>query len=196
MLKEVSAVIQQEMDGVSLNTLIVVSVWACVLVCVVFLVRSLVFGKDSSIGTILIVLAGTVYLCGLIYITLGSRELGSRDDARLIPFLNLYQKNGNLNRTAFILMMLNIALFIPLGFFMTLLIHKQKYLTSLLCVTVVSFFISCAIEFTQRIAKLGYLELEDMICNTFGGILGFLVAIFVLYIARLNNEKHRTSIDF
>lgn len=196
MLKEVSAVIQQEMDGVSLNTLIIVSVWACVLVCVVFLVRSLVFRKDSSIGTILIVLAGTVYLCGLIYITLGSRELGSRDDARLIPFLNLYQKNGSLNRTAFILMMLNIVLFIPLGFFMTLLLRKQKNLTSFVSVVVVSFFISCAIEITQRVAKLGYLELEDMICNTFGGFLGFMIGIFILYMVRLNTEKHRTSIDF
>lgn len=195
MLKQISTVIQQEMEGVSLSTLMIVSVWACVLVCVFFLIRSLLFHKDSSLTTILLFLVGTVYLCGLVYITLGSRELGSRDASRWIPFQQLTQ-NGRLNMTAFILMILNIVLFLPLGIFTTLEVRKVRYLYGFIIVCLNSFLISVIIEMIQRVTKLGYFELEDIICNTFGGFLGWAIITLFLCFLRIYYDKRRTSMDF
>jgi glycopeptide antibiotics resistance protein len=72
----------------------------------------------------------------------------------------------------FINLIANIIAFIPLGFFISLLFRKSRKLinTALFCV-----FIIICIEIGQFILKVGVLDIDDIILNTAGCVLGFMI---------------------
>jgi glycopeptide antibiotics resistance protein len=196
MINEVSYIIQQQMKGVSLPILSLLSVCGCIIVALIYLLRRYVMKRDGSLMTLLLYLAFTIYVCALIYITLGNRELGSRNEARWIPFMNILLENGRLNILGFVLMLLNIVLFIPYGFLITLVLRNVKTLNRFIIASVDSLLLSIGIETVQRITKLGYFEVEDMICNTFGGMVGWFMASIIIFIYHIHQQKTRISLDF
>lgn len=67
----------------------------------------------------------------------------------------------------------NILLFVPFGIFATRYIkNKKAYLTVIL-----TFLVSCSIEFAQSLIGRTA-DIDDVILNTFGGLLGFLLYKF------------------
>lgn len=58
----------------------------------------------------------------------------------------------------------NIALFIPFGF----IIGGRKGVA-------IGFILSCGIETTQYLTRLGYCELDDVLNNTIGALIGSLI---------------------
>ena len=195
-MNEVNTIIRQQLHGITVHTLVTLSIIVGLIFGVIFLARRVIVKKHSSFATILLLIVGTIYLCVLFYITLGSRELGSRDAVRLIPFSSIIKDNGSLNLFAFVLMMLNIILFVPYGFLRTCLQGKSSSRWSFVIVFFESLFLSTMIEVIQRITKLGYFELEDIICNTVGGIMGWIMASVMIYVYRRYQEKTGNSFDF
>ncbi|MFD1736315.1 VanZ family protein [Bacillus salitolerans] len=64
----------------------------------------------------------------------------------------------------------NIFAFVPFGFFIAYFIEKQ-----FLKVVGLSFFFSFAIEVTQVLIRAGAFDVDDIVLNTTGGVIGFLI---------------------
>lgn len=71
----------------------------------------------------------------------------------------------------------NIVLFIPIGIFLPLL--NKKYL-SVFRLVVVSILLIAVVEFTQMATRVGSFDVDDIILNTFGALLGLLMTRLVL----------------
>lgn len=73
----------------------------------------------------------------------------------------------------------NIIIFMPIGWFMPILIKRTKKLIS---VFNISLSFSLFIEVMQYNFYVGAFDVDDVILNTFGGVIGYLMAKFVLNI--------------
>ena len=67
----------------------------------------------------------------------------------------------------------NIAVFVPRGFFTALLLRRRYYGAFALAVT---YIVSLLAEVLQYLLKVGTFDIDDVILNTFGGLLGILIA--------------------
>ena len=76
--------------------------------------------------------------------------------------------------------LLNIAFFVPFGIFFPL----KKWIVVLIS----AFAFSVLIEATQYIFRLGLCELDDVICNTLGAMIGFWITIGIKKIMRKVHE--------
>lgn len=65
----------------------------------------------------------------------------------------------------------NILAFLPFGLFFPFLSCKSR---SLWKVTLISFEVSLLVELIQLVARVGCCDVDDMILNTLGGMLGYL----------------------
>jgi len=65
----------------------------------------------------------------------------------------------------------NIIWFVPFGFLMPILLKKESFLK----IAGLGFMFSFAIESVQFIFRLGVAELDDLILNTFGAVIGYLI---------------------
>ena len=70
----------------------------------------------------------------------------------------------------------NIIAFIPLGILLPLMFDKIKRITQ---VIFISFMVSLIIEIIQYVSQLGVFDVDDIILNTIGGILGFMILILI-----------------
>ena len=117
--------------------------------------------KDKSFFPLIL------YFGCIIYITIISRSPALAHTVRITPLWSyLDWLKGNWSRGTQIL--LNIVLFVPLGF----LLEKQK--TTGCIPNVVSLFVSVAIEIIQYLTYRGYFDIDDIISNFIGGLVGYL----------------------
>ncbi len=65
----------------------------------------------------------------------------------------------------------NVLCFVPFGLFLPFIIDKCKHFTLVLFLT---FTFSFAIETTQLFYKVGSFDVDDIILNTLGGIIGYI----------------------
>ena len=73
----------------------------------------------------------------------------------------------------------NIVAFCPFGFMLPILNSKKR---GILYVTLVSFEFSLFIELMQLITKVGCYDVDDLIMNTIGGILGYIAYRICYYV--------------
>ncbi len=66
----------------------------------------------------------------------------------------------------------NIAVFIPVGIFLPTLIKRCK---NVFFTTLVSLEISLAVEIVQLATRVGSFDVDDLLLNTLGGVLGYLI---------------------
>lgn len=83
---------------------------------------------------------------------------------------------------------LNILLFMPLGFLLPIYSDKLKKIYK---IAILGFITTLLIEFMQYITKRGIFEVDDIFNNTIGAILGY--CVFMIYY-RLKNNKNRKYI--
>jgi len=69
----------------------------------------------------------------------------------------------------------NIAIFIPLGILISRLLPKKQGLTICLCIIV-----SCLFEMIQLITGCGATDIDDIILNSIGGVIGIVLYRFIL----------------
>lgn len=67
----------------------------------------------------------------------------------------------------------NILVFLPFGFFMPMASKDRSFLST----TVYSLTLSLAIELSQLFLKVGCFDVDDLLLNTIGGMLGYLTFI-------------------
>ena len=81
----------------------------------------------------------------------------------------------------------NILIFIPIGFFLPMAsVHRT-------CSVMIfeSFCISLVIEVTQLITKVGCFDVDDLLLNTLGGLIGYIIFMLSNMIRRKYGKKRR-----
>lgn len=146
-----------------------------------------------------------IYAAVMIYLLIFERLTGggyvfwqSADYARdisgkfqLVPFRTIIMfakqfHSFSLNDPAFYNIGGNIVLFIPIGIFLPFLFRRQRKFPVFLLTTVITI---CVIELIQALTLLGTCDIDDLILNTFGAGIGFL--IYKLAFGR--NKKDESS---
>ena len=108
-----------------------------------------------------------IYLLLLYYIvTFQDNSYGTNN---LIPFREIFRYDVS-SKLFFKNVIGNILLFLPFGIFISNYIKNKTFFPTLL----LSFIVSCAIEFTQSVIGRTA-DIDDVILNTVGGVLGYLV---------------------
>ena len=141
-------------------------------------------------GTALIIFA--VYILGNLSFTLLGREgidsaklpafdnyrqafnldLGPKETLKMLPEgiseTMQYIHIGSYNAAREVIM--NILLYVPMGYLLPFIIKPMRY--SILACTAVGFVCSCATEYAQLRYGLGYFQLDDILNNTLGCLIG------------------------
>ena len=108
------------------------------------------------------------YLCCVIYITLLSRTPNLSRTMLVEPLWSWHEfLTGNWNKGIAIIQ--NIVLFIPLGILFSS-VCQSKWIPIMSCMA-----ITITIELLQYYTCLGLLDIDDIICNAIGGIIGVLL---------------------
>ena len=109
-----------------------------------------------------------VYVAIMLVITYFSRESGSRSRSGID--LELFSTWGiNTRNNAYVVE--NVLLFIPYGFVLAWAdVRQRHFLRNLLTGALTSF----AIEYMQLVTQRGYFQIDDVLTNILGTILGFL----------------------
>lgn len=136
---------------------------------------------DSILQIILSVCIASVlfvYLSYLISLTLSGREAGSRDTRVDLEIFGTWKPDGTLSDFA----LENVLLFIPFGMIVPLMSRFFKKWWNLVLMAFIS---SILIEITQLLTGRGFFEIDDILLNTGGALLGYMVfwAIYHSYIA-------------
>lgn len=121
------------------------------------------------------------------------KSVGSFQTINLIPFRTiidyLFNEDVIVRSFAFSNIMGNIAIFIPLGIYIPLLINKKSIFTNSAIVAL----ISLCVEIVQYILAIGTADVDDIILNTIGGLLGILIFKLVYLIFK---DKSKVVITF
>lgn len=104
-----------------------------------------------------------VYLFVLVNITLFEREPGSRTAISL----NLFETLGDSRSNAYVVE--NVLLFIPFGFLLAILFRSMRNFVLCLAVGAIS---SLIIETIQLVAQRGYFQVDDILMNSIGTVIG------------------------
>lgn len=124
-------------------------------------------------GLVLLFLCYCVYF--IVSITL-LRRSPSESKIVLIPFTWVFKDGGD-SFKSILYDVLNILLFVPFSFFLSSFDFGWSSKTTAIISIVVSLLFSFCIEAIQYVFALGTFEMEDIICNSFGGVIGSLFAI-------------------
>ena len=83
----------------------------------------------------------------------------------------------------------NVLIFVPFGFFMPMASKNRSFLITLFY----SFSVSLCVEIFQFFTKVGSFDVDDMLLNTIGGVLGYILFVICNAIRRYyaNRKKKR-----
>lgn len=111
----------------------------------------------------------------------------------LIPFHSIkeyiFGSSATIKRFAFSNVVGNVVIFIPLGTYLILFKKDKRVRTNLLFIFIVSLFV----EIIQGILAIGSSDIDDIILNCLGGLVGILGYKFLLFILR-DDKKVYTAI--
>jgi len=94
--------------------------------------------------------------------------------------------SANIKAFAFGNVVGNIVIFIPLGTYLSLLKNDKRVITNLLLIFIVSLFV----EIIQGLLGIGASDIDDIILNCLGGLIGILGYKFLLFILRDEKKVH------
>ena len=107
-----------------------------------------------------------IYFVMIFIITIFEREPGSRTGISFKFFDTL----GGPRANAYVIE--NVLLFIPFGIFIPL---KWKQLRNPFVCSILGFCLSCIIEMIQLITERGHFQIDDIVTNTLGTLIGGIV---------------------
>lgn len=114
-----------------------------------------------------------VYMFALAYITFFSREVRDQTVITIVPFNSFAKALRTHSPDAINHLLLNVALFIPMGLLLPM-IYPEK-LASIFFVLPMGMMCTTLIESIQLILRLGNCDIDDIIANTLGTLLGYLI---------------------
>lgn len=115
------------------------------------------------------------YLIGILTMTGIGKLKSFSPEIVLIPFLDMI--SGPIDTV------LNIVLFVPLGFFLPLLYKKYSRISN---IALTGFLFSLSIEIVQMFGR-GLTDINDLITNTAGASLGYFIYKWFIRIVRKTN---------
>lgn len=127
-----------------------------------------------------------VYFLAVIYATLFSRESGKTAEI-LLRFEALQKAAAEKSVEPLNHFLLNVALFVPMGVLLPLILPER--LGKCLSVVSVGLCLSTLVEGTQLLFRLGQCDVEDLVANTGGSLLGY--AAFWVFCRVHGAEKSR-----
>lgn len=133
--------------------------------CTVFVV-SWLCGKKGTIKHRVPCAIFLAYIFVIFRVVFLCREPGSRKAISLVLF-----ETWGYTFYMHAMFIENIIMFIPFGMMLPMLFRKFR--NGWLCV-LAGFICSCSIEIVQHITQTGYLQLDDVVTNTTGTLLGWL----------------------
>ncbi len=137
-----------------------------------------------------------LYLIALLYYTIFAESLGRRgageSESQIRYNLVLFNEirrfwtyRDKLGMRAFLLNVVgNVLAFVPSGFLLPAVSRRCRWLPG---IVLVGFMISFLIECTQLVFRVGSFDVDDLLLNTLGVILGFFLNRFIRR-RRLNRE--------
>lgn len=136
-----------------------------------------------------------VYIIFLIYFLFFAESTGRTFEGRTYHYnLVLFKEIGRFlkywKQLGIMAVMLNlvgnVAAFVPFGFFLPVISHKCR---SFFYMIFFSFEFSLIVETIQLVSKVGSFDVDDMILNTIGGAIGYLIYMVLQRIRRKHHEK-------
>ncbi|SDK35628.1 VanZ family protein [Lacicoccus qingdaonensis] len=149
------------------------------IIVIVFLFLNRSAGKDARNFkrrmTLIIYIGFTVTIVGMILVTLMPTDYPNQM-IQLVPFSSITETLEYATPRAIVnSLLMNIILFIPFGLFLYILTRKPFLTTVLACL------MSISIEVLQYVLPIGRISnIDDVILNTLGGIIGMLCGVLVL----------------
>lgn len=123
--------------------------------------------KEQRQRIVYVTFSAAYVLC-ILYITIMSRTPALVQTVRPVPFWSFFEWfNGNWSRGRSIA--LNVLLFVPLGYLLSG-VWESKWARVLTCLG-----ITIIIEVTQYSTYRGYFDIDDIIANFLGGVIGVMV---------------------
>lgn len=114
----------------------------------------------------------------VLYMTIGTREVGSIRQLTVIPFYSYSVFVNGGNREIFRTNLMNVLLFVPGGLLGCILLpEKWKIRVKILLVFAAFSAMSIGIEWGQYCGALGTSEMDDVIHNTLGALAGALATV-------------------
>ena len=139
----------------------------CVVIAIVVLLgtRAFKFSWDKSIAAAL----ATAYMFIVLTITVFKRGPTDLPKNYFPPFwaYGMIISKSKIARDLVIQIIMNVIMLAPLGFLIPFFVEKKPILVGIAC--------SITIELIQLVTKKGYFEIDDIIHNTIGVILGYLI---------------------
>lgn len=125
-----------------------------------------------------------IYLAGLCYFLFFAENYGrviGQENYRynLVPFREIerfWKYRGELGIHSLYNLAGNILGFVPAGFFIPMLWRNKRGFLFTVCVT---FQMSLLVEILQLIYRVGSFDVDDLLLNTLGGVLGYLLLTLV-----------------
>ncbi|WP_232698709.1 VanZ family protein [Brevibacillus daliensis] len=101
------------------------------------------------------------------------------DGGNIVPFReierNIHSIRHDQDWRGFVQFAGNIIAFVPLGILLPLLFKKG--FASLFRMMLASFFVSLILEVSQLVLQIGRFDVDDLILNTTGGVLGYIIYV-------------------
>ena len=101
-------------------------------------------------------------------------------DINLVPFYYFTTDDAIARTFAFSNVFGNIVLFIPMGIYIPSLIRNKKFFRYILTI----FLISLSVEIIQYIFAIGITDIDDIILNCVGGLIGIAIYKVLLFVAK------------
>ena len=133
----------------------------CVAALVIFTRKGIIYIQLKRMLTVMF----AEYLVLLLCFTIIFREESVDYDVRYLPFHNYFDKNMYLLKDA----LMNVMMFVPVGFCTSVVLRRPMWMKILL----LSGILSCCIELSQFILSRGFCDINDVMNNMFGGLLGY-----------------------
>lgn len=124
--------------------------------------------------------------------TLGNPEniIERLQSGNFSPFKEISRNIHGLTSHDFINLVGNIALFMPFGIFLLLMSRNKRI--SFISVFILSLGLSLSLECAQVIFLIGTFDVDDLILNVSGGLLGYVV--FKIYLMCKGNKPNKPKV--
>lgn len=148
------------------------------------MIFSIQFKKNARMLSIGLFIAYLMLLAYLLFLSPSyGRTLGVPREYNLLPFKtikNYIKYREYVTTQIFYTNILgNIVAFMPMGFFIPIVFKNKR---TALEVMLVSALVSLIVELTQYKLVVGSFDVDDIILNTFGGVLGYILFKLIHYI--------------
>ena len=180
----------EQFGRLSIIDFMLFSIIGFLIVTAIALFRKL-FEKETKTSDILAGIALSVYASIILQLTLICRTGNSRIGIELDIFHGLTGPENSYHWLMMAYVVLNCLLFVPYGFVWSMVsfVHERRIIVQCALVSLISLITSLLIEVIQLITGRGFYEVQDIVFNTLGGIIGWIIFMLLFQIVRIVATK-------